>query len=145
VRRTRANPGEQAIRSEATARVETPVALADLVPRWLAEAALFADAHALVDGARLARKYAGELEAAIKIGETEHLTLKQASDASGLSRDHLGRLVRQGKIPNAGRHGAPRILRANLPRIKGRLPDAAPHGTVAQVRADLARSVVTQS
>jgi hypothetical protein len=53
--------------------------------------------------------------------------------------------VRNGKIPNAGRRGAPRIRRADLPRLAGRLLDAAPHGTVAQVRADLARGVATQS
>jgi hypothetical protein len=117
----------------------------ELVPRWLAEAALFADAHALVDGATLARKYARELAAALRVDGGEALTYKQASLESGLSVDHLGRLVRQGKIPNAGRRGAPRIRRADLPRLAGRLPDAASRGNVAQVRADLARSVATQS
>ena len=45
----------------------------------------------------------------------------QASPAreSGHSADHLGRLVRDGNIPNAGRSGAPRIARQHLPRKAG--------------------------
>ena len=44
------------------------------------------------------------------------LSLVEAASESGYSADHLGRLVRDGKIPNAGRPGAPRIARKHLPR-----------------------------
>ncbi|MDE2782551.1 MAG: hypothetical protein OXK77_06320, partial [Gemmatimonadota bacterium] len=40
----------------------------------------------------------------------------EAARESGYSADHLGRLVRDGRIPNAGRPGAPRIARTDLPR-----------------------------
>jgi len=44
------------------------------------------------------------------------LALPEAAARSGYSMEHLGRLVRQGRIPNAGRKGAPRIRAADLPR-----------------------------
>ena len=50
------------------------------------------------------------------------LSLTEAAHASGYSRDHLGREVRAGKIPNAGRPNAPRIERRHLPRKPGMLP-----------------------
>ena len=52
------------------------------------------------------------------------MTLAQAAVASGYSADHLGREVREGRIPNAGRPHAPRIRRANLPRKRPELPRA---------------------
>ncbi len=59
---------------------------------------------------------AAELERAMANHVMEPLTLAQAERESGYSRDHLGRMVRDGAIPNAGRHHAPRILRRDLPR-----------------------------
>jgi hypothetical protein len=48
--------------------------------------------------------------------ENDTLSLTDAARESGYSADHLGRLVRRGEIPNAGRPGAPRIRRTHLPR-----------------------------
>jgi hypothetical protein len=53
-----------------------------------------------------------ELEAALHDSEEELLDLQEAAPESGYSPDHLGRLVRDGKIPNAGRRNAPKIRRA---------------------------------
>lgn len=50
----------------------------------------------------------GEADALLRLDEAAHL--------SGYSRDHLARLIREGRIPNAGRPRAPRIRRADLPR-----------------------------
>ena len=52
------------------------------------------------------------------------LTLPEAAEESGYSADHLGRLIRDGKVPNAGRRGAPRIARRDLP-IKATQEDSA--------------------
>ena len=59
---------------------------------------------------------AEQLEAALQERDEATLTLRDAARESGYSTEHLGRLVRDGKIPNAGRPGAPRIARMHLPR-----------------------------
>ena len=59
---------------------------------------------------------AEELEATLVERDETTLSLVEAARESGYSRDHLGRLVRDGKIPNAGRPNAPRIARRDLPR-----------------------------
>ncbi len=64
---------------------------------------------------------AGDLEEAWRIWQQEPLTLEEAAEKSGYSADHLGRLVREGKIPNTGRPGAPRIARRNLPAKSHRM------------------------
>jgi hypothetical protein len=61
-------------------------------------------------------KCAAELEAALATAADEALTLAEASVATGFSPDHLRHLVSLGVIPNAGKRGAPRIRRADLPR-----------------------------
>ena len=59
---------------------------------------------------------AAELEATLIEKDEITFSLTEAARESGYSADHLGRLVRDGKIPNAGRPGAPRIARGHLPR-----------------------------
>ncbi len=59
---------------------------------------------------------ADDLEATLAERDETTLSLVEAARESGYSRDHLGRLVRDGKIPNAGRPNAPRIARRHLPR-----------------------------
>jgi len=59
---------------------------------------------------------ADDLETTIRERDETTLSLVEAARESGYSRDHLGRLVRDGKIPNAGRPNAPRIARRHLPR-----------------------------
>ena len=58
---------------------------------------------------------ASELEQALQALDAETLSLTQAARESGYSSDHLGNLIRRGKIPNAGRRNAPRIRRSDLP------------------------------
>ncbi len=59
---------------------------------------------------------AEDLETTIRDRDETTLSLVEAARESGYSREHLGRLVRDGKIPNAGRLNAPRIARIHLPR-----------------------------
>ena len=68
------------------------------------------------DAARLLEVVSDQLEMTIASAARERLTLTQAAQESGYSRDHLGRMVQNGQIPNSGKHGAPRIARADLPR-----------------------------
>ena len=72
--------------------------------------------------AKAMRDLAAELETALRNGDLDTLTLTAAAQRSGYSREHPGRLVREGSIPNAGRPNAPRICLADLPRKTGYLP-----------------------
>ena len=68
---------------------------------------------------------AAELETALRDRDETTLSLTEAARESGYTADHLGRLVRDGRIPNAGRPGAPRIARVHLPRkATAPVPDA---------------------
>jgi hypothetical protein len=64
-------------------------------------------AHAL-------RVAANELAEALSATE-EAVTLKEASRIGGYAIDSLQRMVAQGKVPNVGRKGRPRIPRSNVP------------------------------
>lgn len=70
------------------------------------------------NSARLWDIAAVELERALEVFAGETLSLRDAARESGFTADHLGALVKSGKIPNAGRKGAPRIRRQNLPSPK---------------------------
>ena len=89
-----------------------------LSSRWRTHAKLFRD-HAEEPLARAYEACATELEEALASEGDVALTLRQAAEESGYSADHLGRLLREGTIPNAGRPRAPRIARGHLPMKSG--------------------------
>jgi hypothetical protein len=62
------------------------------------------------------RRAADELEAALSNAADEELTLTQASRESNYSTRQLRSLLRNGSITDAGRRGAPRVRRGDLPR-----------------------------
>lgn len=117
-------------------------AMALVLDRWRQDAAVLR-AHGFETTASLCERHAAEIESAWCEAGDEVLTLREASVESGLSADHLGRLVREGVIRNAGRKHSPRIRRVDLPRKAARLHrEDAPvivHGTS---KRQLARSVV---
>ncbi len=61
---------------------------------------------------------ADELEARISEWLEERLTLDQAAQESGYTYNHLQTCVAEGKLPNAGQPGEPRVRRRDLP-VKG--------------------------
>lgn len=66
--------------------------------------------------ARIALAHADELDAALRAMDDDALDLATAARESGYSADRIRHLVASGEIPNAGRKGAPRVRRADLPR-----------------------------
>jgi hypothetical protein len=69
------------------------------------------------DGAVIALlRMADQLELALRRSEGEIISLRVAAQESGYTEDHLGRLVREAKIPNAGCKGSPRVRRADVPK-----------------------------
>jgi len=93
-----------------------------------------------------------ELDTLVSDSANEALSLRQAAAESGYSADHLAREVRAGRILNAGRRGAPRIRRGDLPRKLGRLPSLISdrlredHSIVQlpNTRASIARAIATE-
>ena len=74
------------------------------------------------NSARLWLLAAAELERALASVAEQTLSLVEAARVSGYTSDYLGALIRHGTIPNAGRPGAPRIRRADLPEKKAHGP-----------------------
>ncbi len=100
----------------------------DLPNAWRARATLLRQ-HGAGDVARTWELAADEIEEAWATLGEDTLSLVDAARISGYCADHLGHLVKTGKIPNAGRTGAPRIRRADLPMKKkgGRGRPTRPH------------------
>ncbi|MFQ5903311.1 MAG: helix-turn-helix domain-containing protein [Candidatus Binatia bacterium] len=94
------------------------MSIAELAAKWLSEAELLRR-RGLSGPARMAESFAEELETEIDGSQDEPLTIEQAARESGYSKEQLRRLIREGKVPNAGKRGAPRILRRDLPRKPG--------------------------
>jgi hypothetical protein len=61
---------------------------------------------------------------------------------TGYSADHLGRLIREGKLANHGRPNAPRVRAADLPRKRRGLPQRSASSHIP--RAEIARAVVNR-
>jgi hypothetical protein len=61
---------------------------------------------------------ATELERAMELFAAETLSLAEAARECGYTPDYLGRLIKHGKIVNAGRNNAPRIRRQDLSPLK---------------------------
>jgi hypothetical protein len=84
---------------------------------------------------------AKELEKRTADSLLEPLTLEAAELESGYTRNHLNRMLREGKVPNSGTDTEPRILRMHLPRKVGFGVDV---GTIrpASSRVQAARAVI---
>jgi hypothetical protein len=86
-----------------------------LLPVWRVRADLFRK-HGAAGYATAIETLAEELDQALRAKVEIVLTLAEAAAETGYSVEHLGREVRQRRIANAGRPGAPRIRRGDLPR-----------------------------
>jgi len=115
----------------------------DLVSQWHTEAETLRNRFRDERGAFLVGRMASELEEALRSDDAEPLTLDQAAKCSGYSSDHLGRLIRNGKLPNAGRPNAPRVRRGDVPTKVSHLRDDLHTGQIAPYsRTQIARSIV---
>ena len=116
----------------------------DLTGRWRALRDELARLGAHVDAAKLLGEMLEDVEDLFRWEENDVLTLGQAARESGYSAGHLGRLVRDGTIPNAGRPNAPKIRRADLPRkATGLRPKPPAAKLVGATPGQIALAVVT--
>ena len=118
-----------------------PSSLASLLSQWRNEADTLRKCGA-VEQAVVSELRAEELETALREWDEALLNLTEASHLSGYSSEHLGRMVRNGTIPNAGRPNAPRIRRGDLPRKAGLPPGDEPMQIADTSRSQIARSIV---
>ena len=86
-----------------------------LVDRWMARRDELKRLHATVDGAILCDEVLADLEELLGDRDEKTVTLTEAAELSGYSRDHLARLVRTGRISNAGRKHRPLLQVRDLP------------------------------
>ena len=115
--------------------------MGNLPQQWRERAELFRS-HAEEPVSRAYEVAAEELEESLREESEELLNLQEAASVSGYSADHLGRLVRDGKIPNAGRSGAPRIRRGDLPiRYPEALRTPDIPSTLSDTKEQIVRSV----
>ena len=89
----------------------------DLLQHWR-ELAELQDSLGASHQAQTLRWCASELAGALRVTATEILTLVEAANETGYSKDYLRQSVASGKIPNAGQLGRPRIFRRDLPTPK---------------------------
>lgn len=116
------------------------------VAKWSGEAEALRRLGAHVDGAKLIEAILADLQALGRAEAAEALTLEDAARESGYTPEHLGKLVRIGTIPNAGRKNAPRILRRHLPYKPSALREAPDNPQLAGATpGQIARAVVTSS
>lgn len=114
--------------------------------RWRAHRDELARLGALVDGAKLCDQVLADAAALFRAEEQDTLTLTEAALESGYSAGHLGRLVRNKTIPNAGRPNAPKIRRADLPwKATGLRRTGVTTKLVSATPGQIARAVVTST
>ena len=117
----------------------TPEAFID---EWTNRLNEYRTVAAQVDGEKICERVLADFSAVLEAEANTILTLAEAARRSGYSEEHLGRLVRDGKIPNAGRRGVPRIRAGDLPRrpnTKVAGPRSAAYDPVTDARTLLNR------
>jgi hypothetical protein len=88
--------------------------------------------------ARAVLHAADRLEMQERLAKLEELSLREASARSGFSYSAVEKMVRQGRIPNAGVKGSPRVRAGDLPSrpptlINGRSgPDLASRALIGR-------------
>ena len=90
----------------------------ELVSKYHRRKAEFAKVNAQVDGAVICGEILSDLELLWVAEAEEVLTLDQAAERSGYSKEHLARMVRQGKIRDSrppGSKGRIFVRAADLP------------------------------
>jgi hypothetical protein len=86
----------------------------DLAARWRADAETH-EQYGATQLAHVCRMHADALDAALRSEADDVLDLTTAAQLSGYSPDRLRHKVASGELPNAGKRGAPRIRRGDLP------------------------------
>ena len=116
----------------------------NVLRKWRAEQERFERLGATANASALAGQILDEIDAALARDSEDLLPLGPAAKESGYSASHLGRLIREGRLPNLGKPHAPRVRRADLPRKPAALRSSgSPLHLLGVGPAQVARSIVT--
>lgn len=88
----------------------------ELFSKWDIEIHAFRRRGVFVNGADVVAEVLDDVRSVLADERDAVITLTEASRRCGYSAAHLGRLVRDGVIPNAGRPNAPRVRSGDLPK-----------------------------
>ncbi|MEO6865029.1 MAG: hypothetical protein ABI229_06235 [Gemmatimonadaceae bacterium] len=113
----------------------------ELHRRWESRRDDYARVGAHVDGALIVQEFLRDVDAVEGAFGQQLLRIRDAAEIGGYSVRHLGRLIKRGQIPNAGRPNAPLIRLRDLP-LKTALPNAHNRCMLVGNKAQIARSVV---
>ncbi len=98
----------------------------EFTAKWATEADAMQRRGATVNGAGVLAEVLADFKAMQASQAEALLSLSEAASRSGYSAEHLGRLIREHRLPNSGRKGAPRIRAADLPRKPPGLVQSGP-------------------
>lgn len=90
--------------------------------------------------AQLCQRMCRELRRALEGEPMVVVTLKEASERSGYTIDHLRKLIRKGRLPNRGARGRPLVRVGDLPRKPGLEPPGLGVHILQTSRQQVARS-----
>jgi hypothetical protein len=93
----------------------------EVMESWKAEAEKLEERYGDFAGAAICRAHVKDLRHALTDFVHETLNLTDAAERCGYSADHLGRMIRDGKLKNYGRKNAPQLRAVDLPRKPGHL------------------------
>ena len=99
-------------------------ALDRLMTRWEAQATTL-ETYGATTVAQAIRQCRADLAEARAEDGDALLSLNEAARLSGYAPDSLGRMIRDGRLPNHGRKNAPRVRLADLPLRPGYSPVAS--------------------
>jgi len=93
----------------------------EILDRWRARQAEWTALDVSLSGERVAAEVLRDMEALLDGEGSEPIGLREAARRTGYTADHIGKLVRDGKIPNAGRPKAPLVRLRDLPKKRLRI------------------------
>lgn len=131
--------------SEQTAdgsRTDGEVTIEALGLEWIAEADAYTLKGVATEAANTLRRCANELRLRFRYEQEHTVNLQEAAAISGYTADHIGKLVRDGKVENLGRLNSPRVRVADLPRKPRRLTGG---GHNPNMKSQVARGIASAS
>ena len=117
-------------------------AAAAILQRWQSRKDQWSQLHVTVDGAALANEVLRDLAAVAAGDSDDSLSLTDASKLGGYSTRQLSRLVKSGRIPNAGTPNAPKIIRLLVPIKPGVVIRSGVSGHQSSTLLSIARDAV---